>query len=399
MKAEAVKNPRPAGRKGRLRATMKGSENPAQRIGGARRIVVKIGSSLIIDPAGGPREDWLASLAEDLAALHQAGKQIILVSSGAVALGRLKLGLGRSARLDHKQAAAAAGQAVLMQAWDRAFAPHGLPTAQLLLTFEDTERRRRWLNARATLSVLLARRALPVINENDSVATDELRYGDNDRLSARVSQMVRADLLVLLSDVDGLHSSDPARDPGAKHIPFVADLTAEILAFAGDAAALGFGSGGMRTKLAAARIASNAGCATIIGSGREHHPIRALLDGAKATIVAAHGTPARAYKQWIAGALAPAGTLTVDAGAAAALAAGKSLLPAGVVAVAGAFERGSCLSIRTQDGAEIARGISAYNSAEAEAIAGGASRDIEARLGYRGPDELIHRDDMAMVGA
>ncbi|HEY5712346.1 MAG TPA: glutamate 5-kinase [Allosphingosinicella sp.] len=370
----------------------------ARLIGGARRIVIKVGSSLIIGPSGtAVRDDWLASLAGDLAALRAESKQIVIVSSGAVALGRMRLGLGRSARLDHKQAAAAAGQMVLMQAWDSAFARHQVPTAQMLLTIEDTERRRRWLNARATLSVLTARHAVPIINENDSVATDELRYGDNDRLSARVAQMVQADLLVLLSDVDGLYSADPARDPGAAHIDFVPAVTAEIEGFADSASALGVGSGGMRTKIAAARIASGAGCATLIASGREEHPVAAVSAGARSTLVAALGTPARAYKQWIAGTLAPAGTLTVDAGAGAALAAGKSLLPAGLVAVAGAFERGSCLSVRLPDGAEIARGICAYNSEEAAAIAGAPTAEIEKRLGFCGPDELIHRDDLVMV--
>jgi glutamate 5-kinase len=371
---------------------------PRELLARARRVVVKVGSSLIIEPScGGVREEWLASLADDLSGLRAGGRQLVVVSSGAVALGRLKLGLGRAARLDHKQAAAAAGQNLLMQAWDKAFSPHGVATAQMLLTFENTERRRRWLNARATLEVLLAQRAIPVINENDSVATDELRYGDNDRLSARVAQMVRGDLLVLLSDVDGLYTADPARNAAAAHIAFVADLTDDIEACAGDASGSGVGTGGMRTKLAAARIASAAGCATIIAAGREYHPLRRLSDGAAATIVAAKGTPARAYKQWIAGTLAPAGTVTVDEGAATALGAGKSLLPAGIVAVTGEFDRGSCLSVKAPDGRELARGISAYDSSEARAIAGCSSDRIEARLGYRRSDELIHRDDLVML--
>jgi glutamate 5-kinase len=327
--------------------------------------------------------------------LRKTGKDVVVVSSGAVALGRRHLGLKPSARLDHKQAAAAAGQILLMQAWEAAFALHGVPTAQLLLTFEDTERRRRWLNARATIAVLLAQGALPVINENDSVATDELRYGDNDRLSARVAQMIRADLLLLLSDVDGLYGADPAHDPGAAHIAEVAEVTGEIEAMAGPAR--GIGSGGMRSKLVAARIASGAGCATLIASGREPHPIAALANGARATAVAAKGSAAGAYKQWIAGTLKPAGSLAVDAGAARALAGGKSLLPAGIVAVSGAFERGVCLSILDPDGRELARGISAYNSDEARAIAGHASSRIEQLLGYGGPDALIHRDDLVML--
>src|SRR5436305_7979066 len=226
--------------------------SPAALLSSARRLVVKVGSSLLIEDAGGVRAPWLAGLADDVAALRTGGREVVIVSSGAVALGRRHLGLKPSARLDHKQAAAAAGQILLMQAWEAAFAPHGVPTAQLLLTFEDTEQRRRWLNARATIAVLLAQGALPVINENDSVATDELRDGDNDRLSARVAQMIRADLLLLLSDVDGLYSADPRRDPGARHIAYAASLTEELESFAGGAGAAGVGSGGMRTKLAAA---------------------------------------------------------------------------------------------------------------------------------------------------
>jgi glutamate 5-kinase len=368
--------------------------NHGARLGTARRLVVKVGSSLLIAADGGARAAWLAGLAADIAALRKGGASVIVVSSGAVALGRRHLGLKPSPRLDHKQAAAAAGQTLLMQAWEAAFAPHGIPTAQLLLTFEDTERRRRWLNARATIDVLLAQGALPVINENDSVATDELRYGDNDRLSARVAQMVMADLLVLLSDVDGLHTADPAKDPDAAHVANIEDLDAAE-AMAGPAS--GVGSGGMRSKLAAARIASGAGCATLIASGREEHPLAALRAGARATLVAAKGSPASAYKQWIAGTLKTAGTVTVDAGAVRALFDGRSLLPAGIIAVAGEFERGVCLAILDPDGAELARGISAYNSDEARAIAGQPSARIEALLGYGGPDALIHRDDLVML--
>lgn len=366
----------------------------AALIAGARRVVVKVGSSLLIGEKGGVRADWLAGLAADIVALRQGGAAVVAVSSGAVALGRRHLGLRASARLDHKQAAAAAGQTLLMQAWEAAFAPHEVPTAQLLLTFDDTEQRRRWLNARATLDILLAQGALPVINENDSVATDELRYGDNDRLSARVAQMIRADLLILLSDVDGLYTADPVRDAKAAHVPEVDDLDA-VEAMAGPAS--GVGSGGMRSKLAAARIAGAAGCATLIASGREDRPIDALAKGARATLVAARGSPARAYKQWIAGTLQPAGSVAVDAGAARALAGGRSLLPAGIVAVSGTFERGACLSVIDADGRELARGIAAYNAEEARLIAGQSSARIESLLGYCGPDALIHRDDLVML--
>ena len=297
-----------------------------------------------------------------------------------------------------KQAAAAAGQPLLMQAWERAFAPFGIPTAQLLLTLDDTESRRRWLNGRATMEVLLASGALPVINENDSVATEELRYGDNDRLSARVAQMMQCDLLILLSDVDGLYTANPARDPGARHVPHVESITDEIERCAGDASGAGVGSGGMRTKLAAARIAQGFGCATIIASGQIDHPLGRLLSGeARSTLIDAAGSPARAYKQWIAGTLVPAGSIRIDDGAVRALQSGKSLLPAGVRAVEGSFERGVCLRVLDPNGREVARGITAYTSAETEAILGCPSAGIEGRLGYSGPDELIHRDDLVLM--
>ena len=369
----------------------------AGALSAARRITVKVGSSLIVGKDDGVRHDWLASLGSDIAALHGAGKQVVLVSSGAVALGRRQLKLPRSGRLDHKQAAAAAGQSLLMQAWERALAPHGIPTAQLLLTIDDTEQRRRSLNARATLEVLLAQGGLPVINENDSVATDELRYGDNDRLSARAAQLVRSDLLILLSDVDGLYTADPSRDPAAVHIAFVPAITPEIEAHAGGAGAAGVGTGGMRTKLEAARIASGFGCATIIASGHDCHPLDRLAKGARATLVAPSGSPASAYKAWIKGALAPGGTVTIDQGAAKALATGKSLLPAGVTDVEGDFDRGACIRVLDPAGSEVARGIAAYSAAEARLIRGRASRDISAVLGYSRSDELIHRDDLVML--
>jgi glutamate 5-kinase len=340
------------------------------------------------------RRDWLASVGDDIAALRRQGKQVIVVSSGAVALGRRHLGLRASPRLDHKQAAAAAGQALLMQAWERALAPHLVPTAQLLLTLDDTEQRRRWLNARATLEVLLAQGALPVINENDSVATEELRYGDNDRLSARCAQMIQSDLLILLSDVDGLYTADPRRDPGARHIPFVEALET-VEGFA--AGTVGVGTGGMRTKLAASAIAQAFGCATIIARGQDLHPLRRLREGAPATLIAARGSPSSAYKQWIAGSLAPAGTLAIDGGAVAALARGRSLLPAGARAIDGRFHRGACLSVVDSEGKEVARGITSYAADEIRAILGCGSDQIEEKLGFRGPDELIHRNDLVLL--
>lgn len=370
----------------------------AALIAAARRITVKVGSSLLIEANGeGLRRSWIESLARDIADLRKE-RQLLLVSSGAVALGRKHLGLKRSARLDFKQAAAAAGQPLLMQAWEGAMAPFGIPTAQLLVTVADTESRRRWLNARATLEVLLARGALPVINENDSVATEELRYGDNDRLSARVAQMVRSDLLILLSDVDGLYTGNPTRHSDVRHVAHVDAITDEVEGWAGGTSAEGPGSGGMRTKIAAARIARSFGCATLIASGQVEHPLRRLASGdGRATVIAAAGSPSSAYKQWIAGTLEPAGALVVDDGAARALAEGRSLLPAGVREVQGSFEKGACLRVLDLGGRELARGLGAYGAADAEAIRGARKGEAAERLGYRGPDELIHRDDLVLM--
>jgi glutamate 5-kinase len=376
------------------------AEAPARSaalIKAARRITVKVGSSLLVEGAG-VRRAWLHALGEDIGKLSEEGRQFVIVSSGAVALGRKRLSLKASARLALKQAAAASGQPLLMRAWEEAAAPFGIPTAQLLLTLDDTESRRRWLNARATIEVLLANGALPVVNENDTVATEELRYGDNDRLSARVAQMIQSDLLILLSDVDGVYTGDPRRHSKARHVPHIETITEEVESWAAGASGAGLGSGGMRTKIAAARIAQSFGCATIIASGHEEHPLTRLASGeAIATVIDAAGSPARAYKQWIKGTLVPAGSVHVDAGAVRALAAGKSLLPAGVNSVEGTFERGVCLRILGPDGKEIARGITAYTSAETQAIVGRPSREIESRLGYTGPDELIHRNDLVLM--
>ena len=369
----------------------------ASALAAARRITIKVGSSLIVGDDDGVRDEWLASIGSDIAGLHGAGKQVVLVSSGAVALGRRHLKLRKSGRLDHKQAAAAAGQALLMQAWERALVPHAIPTAQLLLTIDDTEQRRRSLNARATLEVLLAQGGLPIINENDSVATDELRYGDNDRLSARAAQLVRSDVLVLLSDVDGLYTADPSRHPAAEHISFVRAITSEIEAHAGGAGRAGIGTGGMRTKLEAARIASGFGCATIIACGRDPHPLSRLAAGVRATLVAPTGSPGSAYKAWIKGSLAPGGAVTIDDGAVRALAAGRSLLPAGVTRVEGGFDRGACIRIFDHEGTEVARGIVAYSAAETDLIRGRGSAQIAEQLGYSRSDELIHRDDLVML--
>lgn len=371
----------------------------ASGLAGARRIVVKVGSALVVDAqAGTPARDWLAAFAADAARLRDRGQQLLVVSSGAVALGRRRLGLKRKAlSLPEKQAAAAAGQSLLMRAWEEAFEPHGQAVAQVLLTRDDTEVRRRWLNARATVETLLALKVVPVVNENDTVVTEEIRYGDNDRLAARVAQMIGADLLVLLSDIDGLYTADPRRDPTATRLDRVPELTPEILDMAGGAnAGAGMGTGGMATKLAAARIARAAGCATIITLGGRPHPLKAIEDGEAATIIEAGVSATAAYKGWIAGSLAPAGTLTIDAGAATALRAGKSLLPAGVIAVEGRFGKGDAVLVRGPDG-EIGRGLSRYDAADAVKIAGLRSNAIEAALGFTaGP--LIHADDLALAG-
>jgi glutamate 5-kinase len=365
---------------------------------GARRIVVKVGSALLVGKDGAPDRAWLETLAVDIARMRARGQQVLMVSSGAVALGRGRLGLTRRAlTLPEKQAAAAAGQSALMRAWEEVLEPHGLAVAQILLTRDDTEVRRRWLNARATVDTLLDLGVVPVVNENDTVVTEEIRYGDNDRLAARVAQMIGADALVLLSDIDGLYTADPRRDPDAIHIPRLSQLTPEIEAMAGGAnAGAGVGTGGMATKLTAARIAQSAGCATIITLGARPAPLGAVEDGAKATVIEPALTPGAAYKAWIAGALAPSGTILVDEGAARALRAGKSLLAAGATAIEGRFGKGDAVSVRQQGGEEIARGLARYDASDAKRIVGLRSDAIEVVLGYTsGP--LIHADDLALL--
>lgn len=365
------------------------------RLDEARLLVVKIGSAQVV-AEGAPRMAWLAALAEDIAAARGRGASVVVVSSGAIALARPILGLLQpKLRLEEKQAAAAVGQIRLAQAWTEALAGQGLVAAQLLLTLDDTEDRRRYLNARSTLSTLLGLGCVPVINENDSVATAEIRFGDNDRLAARVGEMIQADQLVLLSDIDGLYTADPRRDAGARHIPVVAAVTPEIEAMGGDPPP-GYSSGGMRTKLAAARIATQAGCAMAIARGAMARPLQALEAGAPCTWFLAAPDGRRARKRWIAGSLQPAGRLVVDGGAARALAAGRSLLPAGVRAVEGSFDRGDAVLIQSVAGAVLGRGLSAYSSADAVRIAGHRSEEIEAILGWRGRDELVHRDDLVL---
>jgi len=368
------------------------------RLAKARRIVVKIGSALIVEPAkGAVKGRWLASLVEDIAAIRNEGGEVIVVSSGAIALGRRNLDLAaKPLRLEESQAAAAVGQIALAHAWSEALRKRGIVAAQVLVTLKDTEERRRYLNARSTLTTLLGRGAVPVINENDTVATAEIRYGDNDRLAARVATMMSADCLVLLSDVDGLYTADPGLD-GATHIPEVRDLTAEIEAMAGRPVS-GVGSGGMITKIEAAKIALAAGCNMVVASGHEQHPLRRILDGARCTWFLAKASPLQSRKRWIAGTLVPMGRLVIDQGAAGALARGKSLLPAGVRRIEGSFARGDAVSIVSEIGEEIARGLVAYDMGDARRIAGLKSSEIGEALGFRGRDEMVHRDDLVLMG-
>lgn len=368
-------------------------------LGDARRVVVKIGSALLVDAETGQlRRAWLESVVADLAALRQRGKDVVLVSSGAIALGRRRLGLPPGQlRLEESQAAAAVGQIDLAHAYKAAFEAHGVSVAQILLTLSDTEERRRYLNARNTLAALFRMGAVPVINENDTVATEEIRFGDNDRLAARVAAMASADALLLLSDVDGLYDSDPRRNPNARKLDRVHGVTPEVEDMAGPVGS-DMASGGMPTKLAAARIALDAGCAMAIADGRRPNPVAALEDKQDGTWFVADETPAQARKRWIAGGLAAKGEVRIDAGAARALSLGKSLLPVGAVSVSGAFERGDPVRVLGPDGRELARGLVAYGVNDARRILGKRSEAIEAALGYRGRSALIHRDDLSLTG-
>ncbi len=361
-----------------------------------QRLVIKVGSSLLVDAAGRLNREWLATLAQDVSALQQKGHEVLIVSSGAIAIGSAVLGISKArARLPDLQAAAAAGQVQLVHAYQEVLGRHGIAAAQILLTPEDTENRRRFLNARGTLARLMERAVIPIINENDTVATEEIRYGDNDRLAARVAQLVMADALVLLSDVDGFYTADPGKDAGAQHIPVVARITAEMDAMAGETRS-DVGSGGMATKVQAARIATHAGCSTIIASGAIEHPLSALQTGARCTVFTAEGTPAAARKQWLAGVLEVRGTMVVDDGAVRALQGGNSLLPVGVVRIAGAFNRGDVVAIAGPDGKELGRGLAEYSASEAGQICGCRSEQIEDKLGYRGRSVMVHRDELVL---
>jgi glutamate 5-kinase len=363
----------------------------------ARRIVVKIGSSLLVDRRQGRlNAGWLASLAEDVAGLAKAGKQVILVSSGAIALGRHMLGFASGPlELEKSQAAAAVGQVSLAGAYRSVLEAHGLTAAQILLTLGDTEERRRYLNARQTIATLLAHHAVPVVNENDTVATSEIRFGDNDRLSARVASMMSADCLVLLSDIDGLYTAPPGKGVEARRLEEVRAITPEIEAMAGSAGSE-LSRGGMVTKIEAGKIALSSGTNMVIALGKTMHPLRALSEGAPCTWFLAHSDPVTARKRWIAGQLEPKGSVEIDPGAEKALLSGKSLLPAGVKRVEGAFERGDAVVIRAADGRELGRGLIAYARADTERIIGRKSVEIAAILGHAGRTELVHRDDMVL---
>ena len=364
-----------------------------------RRIVVKVGSSLLVDSsAGGLKRDWLASLAADVAGLHRQKCDVLVVSSGAIALGRAVLKLPPGAlKLEDSQAAAAVGQIALARAWSEALGAHSLTAGQVLVTLGDTEERRRYLNARATIAKLLEWRAVPVINENDTVATTEIRYGDNDRLAARVATMMSADLLVLLSDVDGLYDRPPIAGNGAKLVPIVARITPDIEAMAG-ASGSDLARGGMLTKIEAGKIATTAGTHMVIASGRVLHPMQTIANGAACTWFLTPANPVTARKKWIAGSLEPRGALMIDAGAVRALRSGKSLLPAGVIKVEGGFGRGDAVVVRGPDGHEVGRGLVAYDADDAEKIKGRSSADVLLILGYTGRTEMIHRDDLVLGG-
>jgi glutamate 5-kinase len=368
-----------------------GSRKP---LGRYRRIVIKIGSALLVDRKTGLKKAWLDALSADIAGLKAKGLDVLVVSSGAIALGRSVLDLPSGAlKLEESQAAAAVGQITLARAWAESLSHDEIVAGQILLTLGDTEERRRYLNARATINQLLKIGAVPIINENDTVATSEIRYGDNDRLAARVATMTGADLLILLSDIDGLYTAPPHLNPDAQFIETIAEITPEIEAMAGGAASE-LSRGGMRTKIDAGKIATSAGCAMIIASGKTDSPLSAIENGARSSWFAPSGTPVTARKTWIAGQLQPAGELHVDDGAATALGAGKSLLPAGVRRVSGLFSRGDTVAVIGPSGREIARGLVGYDAEEARQITGRKSAEIGAILGYPGRAAMVHRDDM-----
>ncbi|MCX8666098.1 glutamate 5-kinase [Acetobacteraceae bacterium B3987] len=365
---------------------------------GAKRLVIKIGSALMVDPQQAtPRYEWLDSVAADIAFLRERGVQVCVVSSGAIALARYRLGLtGGTLRLAEKQAAASVGQVLLAQAWAEALERHGMTASQILLTAEDTEERQRYLNGRATLQTLLEMGCVPVINENDTIATAEIRFGDNDRLAARIAQMIGADQLVLLSDIDGLYDSDPRSNPEAAHLPVIDRLTPEIMAMGGNPPP-GYSSGGMRTKLLAASMVTQSGCAMVIAQGAMNHPLSAVLEGGRCSWFLPATEALTARQQWIAGGLKPGVALVIDAGACEALKQGGSLLPAGLVRVEGQFSQGEPVPILDEDGTCLAYGLPAYDSDEMIRLIGCQSGEITRKLGREGPDSIVHRNDLAMM--
>jgi len=363
----------------------------------SRRLVVKVGSAILCDPLGAVREKWLAALADDIIELRATGREVVVVTSGAITLGRNRLKLAGALRLDEKQAASAAGQTLLAAAWQRAFDRHGVNVAQILLTLDDTENRRRYLNARATFTTLLELGALPLVNENDTIATAEIRYGDNDRLAAHAAQIVGADLLVILSDIDGVYDCDPRKNASAKHLPLIEKVTVEIeRAAAGPNISAGVGSGGMASKIAAAKIAGAAGCATIIAAGTDEHPFAAINSTARATLILPQQSRESARRLWISGRLKPLGVIYIDSGAAKALLGGASLLPAGVIRVEGDFQRGDPVTILDPDGATLGQGLSAFGSMEIIALAGKKSDEIEKTLGYKRRPAVIEKNDLVL---
>ena len=369
----------------------------AERLRAAKRVVVKVGSALLVDKSGKLHETWLSSLTDEVAKWRARGQEVILVSSGAVALGRRYLGFKPGElKLEEKQAAAAAGMIRLAHAYQERLGAHGTSVAQILLTLDDSENRRRYLNARSTLMTLLSVGAVPLINENDTVATDEIRFGDNDRLAARVAAMVSADLLVLLSTIDGLYTADPHKDPAARKLAEVHELTPEIEAMAGVSNSAD-ARGGMVTKLVAAKLCMNAGCAMVIADGRSDNPLTALEAQGSCTWFLPRANPHTARKTWIGGTLQPAGTLIVDEGAAKALSQGRSLLPAGIIDVTGSFQRGDAVTIARRDGREVGRGLVNYSDEDARRIIGHKTDEIEGLLGYRGRDAMVHRDDLVIL--
>ncbi len=377
---------------------IKTNRQAAQALKSATRLVVKVGSAILCGADGEVNTSWLESLAADIAVCRVEARDVVVVTSGAIALGRAKLDLGGKLRLDEKQAASAAGQIALAECWQAAFAKHDIKVAQVLLTLEDNETRRRYLNARAAINTLLELGAVPLVNENDTVATSEIRYGDNDRLGAHTAQLVSADVLVILSDVDGLYTADPQSDSDARHIDVVDSVTPEIEAMAaGPNRIAGIGSGGMMTKLAAAKIAGAGGCSTVIAPGSIDHPLRAIADGGRATLIRAAATGDTARRKWIAGRLDPAGSITIDAGAVKALAEGASLLPAGVAEIEGAFARGDTVALIGPDGTKLGQGLVTFDANDLNAVKGKHSKDIERVLGYRRRPVVIERSDLALA--